>query len=91
MVKRLLTMRETGVRSLGWEDPLEEEWQSTPGLLPGKSHGQRSLVGYGPWGLKESDTTERLHSLSLSLSIYIYKDTHTHTHIYIYHMVLCCA
>ena len=30
-------------------------------LLPGKSHGRRSLVGYSPWGLEESDTTERLH------------------------------
>ena len=30
-------------------------------LLPGKSHGRRSLVGYRPWGLEESDTTERLH------------------------------
>ena len=39
------------------------KWQSTPGLLPGKSHGQRSLVGYSPWGRKELDTTERLHSL----------------------------
>ena len=29
--------------------------------LPGKSHGQKSLVGYSPWGHKESDTTERLH------------------------------
>ena len=29
--------------------------------MPGKSHGQRSLVGYGPWGRKESDTTEKLH------------------------------
>jgi len=29
--------------------------------LPGESHGQRSLVGYSPWGRKESDTTERLH------------------------------
>ena len=37
------------------------KWQSTPVLLPGKSHGQRSLVGYSPWGHKESDTTERLH------------------------------
>ena len=35
--------------------------QSTPVLLPGKSHGQRSLVGPSPWGHKESDTTERLH------------------------------
>ena len=39
------------------------KWQSTPVLLPGKSCGQRSLLGYGPWGRKESDTTERLHSL----------------------------
>ena len=36
-------------------------WQPTPVLLPGKSHGQRSLVGYSPWGCKGSDTTERLH------------------------------
>jgi len=39
------------------------KWQSTPVLLPGKSHGQRSLVGYSLWGRKESDMTERLHSL----------------------------
>ena len=36
------------------------QWQPTPVLLPGKSHGQRSLVGCSPWGLEESDTTERL-------------------------------
>ena len=35
------------------------QWQPTPVLLPGKSHGQRSLVGCRPWGRKESDTTER--------------------------------
>ena len=34
---------------------------STPVLLPGKSHGRRSLVGCSPWGRTESDTTERLH------------------------------
>ena len=39
----------------------ERKWQSTPGLLPGKSLGQRSLVGCIPWGCKESDTTEWLH------------------------------
>ena len=32
-----------------------------PGLSPGKSHGQRSLVGCSPWGCEESDTTEKLH------------------------------
>ena len=37
------------------------KWQPTPVLLPGKSHGWRSLLGYSPWGCKESDTTEQLH------------------------------
>ena len=36
-------------------------WHPTPVLLPGKSHGWRSLVGCSPWGHKESDTTERIH------------------------------
>ena len=37
------------------------QWQPTPVLSPGESHGRRSLVGYSPWGRWESDTTERLH------------------------------
>ena len=37
------------------------KWQPIPVLLPEKSHGQRSLVGYSPWGHKESDVTEQLH------------------------------
>ena len=37
------------------------QWHPTPVLLPGKSHGRRSLVGCSPWGRKESDRTERLH------------------------------
>ena len=37
------------------------QWHPTPVLLPGKSHGQRSLVGCSPWGREESDTAERLH------------------------------
>ena len=41
---------------------------TTPVCLPGKSHGWRSILGYSPWGPKESDMTERLH-FSLSLSI----------------------
>ena len=40
------------------------EWQLTPLFPPGESHGQRSLVGYSPWGCKESDTTEHFHSFS---------------------------
>ena len=45
--------------------PWRRKWQPTPVLLPGESHEQRSLVGYSPWGLKGSDTTERLYFLSL--------------------------
>ena len=43
--------------------PWRRKWQPSPVLLPGKSHRQRSLVGYSPWDCKESDTTERLHLL----------------------------
>ena len=60
-VKHLPTMPETRVRSLVRKILLRRKWQPTPVLLPGKSHGQRSLVGYSLWGHKESDTTEWLH------------------------------
>ena len=40
---------------------LSQQWQATPVLLPRKSHGWRSLVGYSPWGRHESAVTERLH------------------------------
>ena len=59
-----LPMQETWVRSLGQKDPLEKEM--TPIFLPGKSHGQRSLVGYDLWGHKESDTTEQLSTHSIT-------------------------
>ena len=49
------------VWSLGWEDPLEKDMETHSSMsLPGKSHGQRSLVGCNPWGRKEPGTTERL-------------------------------
>ena len=51
-------IQETQIQSLGWEDPLKKKWQPTPVFLPGKSHGQRSLVDYNPWGHEKSDTTE---------------------------------
>ena len=38
--------------------PWRRKWQPTPVFLPGKSHGQRCLVGYSSWGHKESDMTE---------------------------------
>ena len=69
-VKRLSTMRETRVQALGWEDPLEKEmaihsstlawkipWTEEPGRL---------------WDRKESDTTERFHSLTHSPSLFIF-------------------
>ena len=46
--------------------PRGRKWQLTPVFLPGKSHGQRSLMGCSPWGCEELDTTERL---SLQISI----------------------
>ena len=51
-------MQETRVRSLGWEDALEEEMATHSSILAWKIHGQRTLVGYSPWGLKESNMTE---------------------------------
>ena len=46
------------VRSLGQENPLEEEMATHYIFLPGELHGQRSLASYSPWDRKESDTTE---------------------------------
>ena len=51
---------ETWVQSLGQESPWRRKWQPAPVFLPGKSHGQKILVGYSPWGCKESDTTKQL-------------------------------
>ena len=54
-------MQEIWVQSLSeGKIPCIREWQHTPVFLPGKFHGQRSLVGYSSWGLKESDTIEQL-------------------------------
>ena len=61
-VKNLPVIQETWVRSLGWEDPLEEGMATHSSILVWRIsiHGQRSLVDYSPWGRKESDMTERL-------------------------------
>ena len=56
-VSPLMTLELTPYSQLKWR----RQWHPTPGLLPGKSHGWRSLVGCSPWGCEESDTTERLH------------------------------
>ena len=57
-VKNLPAMQETQVRSLGWEGPLEVGMATHSSILAREFHGQRKLVGYSPWGCKESDTTE---------------------------------
>jgi len=58
MVESLPTMQETQVRSLGQEDPLEKEMATHSSILASRVHGQRSLVGYSPWGYKELGRTE---------------------------------
>ena len=59
----------TTVQNIDINEPLinstwRRKWQPTPVFLPGKSHGLRILVGYSPWGHKESDTTEQIHFTS---------------------------
>ena len=57
----LLPVQETQVKGFNpWvrKIPWRRQWQPTPVFLPGESHGQRSLVGYSPWGHKDLDTTE---------------------------------
>ena len=58
MVKNPPAMLETRVRSLSQEETLEKEMAIHSSNLAGKSHGQRSLAGYSPWGYKESDMSE---------------------------------
>ena len=67
MLKNLPALQETwGFDPWVGKIPWRRAWQPIPAFLPGEFHGLRSLVGYGPWGRKESDTTEGL-TLSLSL------------------------
>ena len=53
MLENLPAMQETQVASWLGNIPWRKEWLPTPVFLPGESHGQRSLVGYSPWGRKE--------------------------------------
>ena len=53
------------------EIPWRRKWQPTLVFLPGKLHGQRRLVGYSPWDLRELDKIERART---------HTHTHTHTH-----------
>ena len=58
MVKNVSAVQETRVQHPVRKIPWRTEWLPTAVFLPGKSHGQRSLVGYSPWVTKESDMTE---------------------------------
>ena len=64
MVKNLPAMQETQIRSLGREDPLEEETATHSSILNWRIHGQRSLVGHSPYSPKELDMTERAQTQS---------------------------
>ena len=70
MIKHLPTMWETREKDFNfWRDFWRRKWQPTPVLLPGKSHGWRSLVGYSPRGHKDLDTTKWLNFLSFNLQV----------------------
>ena len=64
MKKNLSAVRRPGFNPWIGKMPWRREWLPTPVFLPGEFHGQRSLVGYSPWGCKELDMTEWL-ALSL--------------------------
>ena len=67
-----------------WEDPLEKGMATTPVFLLGEFHRQRNLVGFSPWGCRESDMTEQLTFALFSYITYIYVCVYT----YIY-MCVC--
>ena len=73
MVNKLSAMQETQLPSLGWENPLENQMATLSSILmPGEFHGQRSLAGYSPWGLEESDTAEHtVITCLIFLSFYV--------------------
>ena len=71
MVKDLPAVQETQVPSMGWEDPVEEGLATCSSILPGKSSGQRSLVGYVN-GVTELDTTEATEHTSMAGPYYRY-------------------
>ena len=74
-------MQETWVPSLGGEDPWRRKWLPTPVILPGESHGQRSLIGYSPKGHKKSESKSvglRIFCLELGGTLSMY----THMKLY---------
>ena len=62
VIKNLLAMQVTQVRSLGWEDPLEEEMAAHSSILAWESPCTEELGGHSPRSRKEADTTEQRHT-----------------------------
>ena len=58
MVKNPPAMQGTWIRSLSWEDPLEEDGNPLQYSCLENPHGQKATVDYSPWGCKESNMTE---------------------------------
>ena len=69
VVKNPPAMQKMQLQSLGQEDLLEEGMTTHSVLLSGKSHGQRSLAGNGPWGCKELDMTEATEQAGIYVCI----------------------
>ena len=63
--KKLPAVRETWVRSLGWEEPRRRARRPTPAFWPGEARGQRSLAGYSPWGCRVRHDGAAKHSAGL--------------------------
>ena len=68
-VKNAPAMRETWVRSLGWKDPLEKKMATHSSMLVWEIPRTEGLVGYSPWGHRESDMTERLSLFTIIIAI----------------------
>ena len=69
-VKNLSARAGDQVRSLGWEDLLEEGMDIHSSILAWRiPHGQRSLAGYSPWGCKDLDMTERLNTFTFKVNV----------------------
>ena len=91
-VKNMPAMEETQemlVWSLGQEDPLEEDMAIHSSIFAEKSHGQRHLAGYSPYGHKESETTERLNNNIIWQQLFIIWQQLSYIHIRHIHKVLC--
>ena len=72
----MLKTQEMWVQSLGQDDPLKKEMATHSSILAGKFHEQRNLVGYSPWGYKESDITKQLNTHPHTQNLFKIKYTH---------------